>query len=168
MTQVSVEGGMPSGGRIQLPRYFLYIALSIGALWLVRFLLSMRREKVAKAVPDYSVNTTAKRTGTLSSGLKQLFRDILQWIHVQHLTFRCRKTAPGLLLWCQRHASWEHRPRVGESGPAYLLRLSELTEIPAQKEALQELSRLTELSFYSTEPAYVPPDLYKTVRQCKL
>lgn len=164
---VSMEGGTSSGVQIPIPRYFFYLAAVIALIWLLKFLLSMRKEDAGRDKETPIINTDAKRSGTLFSGLRMLLQDIGAWLRFHADCIRYRNTAPGLLLWCEKHVPKAKHRKTGESGPAFLLRLSQGELNETQQNALIQLSHLTEQSFYSPAPVSVPDEICKAVKSCR-
>lgn len=164
---METEGGTTSGLQIPLPRYFLYLGAGVLMILLIRFLLSMVRERSGRDTEAAIISTAAKRSGTLFSGLRLLLRDIGAWLRFHADCIRYRNTAPGLLLWCEKHVPKTKHRKTGESGPAFLLRLSQGELNETQQNALIQLSHLTEQSFYSPTPIVVPDEICKTVKSCR-
>ena len=163
----TMEGSAVSGSAAVIPHWIYYIAGAILAIFLIRFLLSMVREKAGSEQADSPATVATRRSGTLSSGLRQMFRDIKSYLVYCKTRLTYRNTAPGLLLLCQRRASGAKKRHAGESGPAFLIRLSaEMTSEP-HRLALEELSRLLEQTFYSSTVPPVPKQLSKAIRSCK-
>lgn len=161
-----IEGNYQSS-KIPIPKWIWYIIGAAVLLGLIKFLLSMRKEKVdEEAITDQSVTQSA-RTGTLLSGLRELWALLCGKLRFFFLRIRNRNTAPGLLLWCESHAPKSGGRQPGESGSAFLLRLSQLELPEEQRKALRTLSAIVEQSFYSPQSPPLPAGLSKVIHRCK-
>ena len=163
----SVEGSVPATSRVQLPDYFYYIGTAILAFLLVRFLLSMRKERVGEEFSIAPAPRELPRTGTLRSGLREMFRTLWVFLRFQVNRIRYRRTPQGLLLLCESRVPKTLRRRPDESGPAFLRRIAETAQTPEQRDALHSLSTLTQQALYSTTHATVPDELYRAVKKCR-
>ena len=162
----TMEGTYKSPG-IPIPKWVWYILGALGALGLLRFFLSMLKERVGEEkAPAYTVPRST-RSGTLLSGLKELFSLLRGKLLFRITCIRGRKTAPGLLLWCEKHAPKDARRKQGESGSAFLLRLSQRNLPEVHSAALRELAGLVEKYFYSPASISLSPELYRLVRKIK-
>lgn len=164
---LSTEGGTSSGSGIQLPSYFKYIGLGLLAILVLKFLLSMIRERAENNHRNAQVLIYSRRSGTLASGMRHLLRAFKAFLTFLRNRIRYKNTAPGLLLLCQFRVPAEKKRKAYESGPAFLLRLSREPLSDAERSALRELSRLLEETFYSPTPAPVPRAIAKVIRSCK-
>ncbi len=171
----TLESGMetatmeiPTGrSGIPIPKWFWCLVGTAVILWLIKFFLSMRKERVGEENSPKSTVTPTYRSGTLLSALRELLTILRKKAGSLVARIRGRKTAPGLLLWCEKHAPKEICRNPGESGPAFLLRLSALELPPEKKEALVELSQAVEKGFYSPTPTALSPELPKIIRTIK-
>ena len=143
--------GSVSGGSVRIPRYLYYIAGGVGAALLLKFLLSMLHERAGGTEKDSFPLADSRRSAPESTG-KRLLREVLEHIRYLILRFRLRNTAPGLLLWCQRHTPKELRRAPGESGPAFLRRLGARLSM----DSLAELAGVLEVQFYAPSGACAP------------
>lgn len=158
-------GDFTGGETLQVPTVF-YVILGIIAAMAVAFVIyKLRRKRVT--VPRYRrVYVETRR----ESGLREVF---FKWLSKLKKGFvfyincvRYRKTAPGLLAYCERKTHGE-KARRNESGERFLLRLSDNARSPEVGEALRCLAALIERSFYSNERIAVPTGIYKTIRRAR-
>lgn len=162
----TIEGSHKSN-HISIPRWVWYIIGTLVGLLLIKFFLSMLKERVGEDKAEAHTITQSTRSGTLFSGLKELLSILRAKITFRIACIRGRKTAPGLLLWCEKHVPKSARRQPDESGPAFLRRLSRLDLPDTQKKALLELGQAVEESFYSPVSPPLSPELYSLIRKIK-
>jgi len=95
----------------------------------------------------------------LNAAARALGRIVFEINYIRH-----RKTAAGLLVFCERKAKGAAGRRKGESSRAFLTRLSEGRERENAKASLLRLADLTERAFYSENHAVVSGEDYKAIR----
>lgn len=157
-----------SGGELSAVPDWLYPALiALAAAAVVFAIFRLRHVRVGKQ----RFHTGVVRVQTRSSGLKAALGELL--LRLKNLVlfrWRClrfRKTAPGLLLWCEGRVEKSLRRLPGESGESFLRRLSRLGYSPELSAALESLAELVERSFYSPVPVTVPAEVCKSLRRGK-
>lgn len=151
-----VEGEMPG---------WIYYALGgIGLAALGFIIFKLRKLTAVKVRSHAAVITTVRRESGLKKALKELWLKIKTELSFRYNCLRYRRSAPGLLAWCEKKAAGELSRAVDESGERFLLRLGSVLG-GESGEALAELAALVERSFYSPCPATVPTPLYKKVRK---
>lgn len=156
-------------GEVHLPAYVGYIAGAVLVAVVIYVLFRLRRERAARrtVVRRRVRRVPAVRESGMGDALRRLFRAMSRALRYKVNCLRCRKTAPGLLAWCERRTRKTQRRRESESGEQFLLRLSRGELSDEQRQALSILAGLVERSFYSPRQAAVPPEIYKTVRSCR-
>ncbi len=157
-----------SGGELSAVPGWLYPALiALAAAAVIFVIFRLRHVRVGKL----RLHTPGVKIQTRSSGLRAAIAEMLQRLKAAiSFRWRClrwRKTAPGLLVWCERCVEKDARRLPGESGESFLRRLSRLGYAPELSKALESLAQLVERSFYSPAPMPVPADVYKTLKRGK-
>jgi len=149
---------------LYLPWWF-YAALGALVLALLAWIVwKLRRHRFGRVgVRSVRRATVTRRESEASGALRELLD---RWKKALRYRLNCmllRKTAPGLLAWCERKAPKCDARRAGESGEAFLRRLAEARAAPP----LAELAALVERSFYAPAPTPVSAELYRAVRRTK-
>lgn len=141
----------------------LAVLLAAGFFWLFRHMKGKRMHK--KAIHRKSGHIT--KTWQLPS-LLNLFRSLYKRIRFHVRLFRKRRTPAALAFRIEQYGSHHGKARnTGESAPAYLKRLSELTEYTAKPElsaALLALAELLQEEYYSGKTVQVSSGLYQMIR----
>ena len=162
-----------SAGQADWPSY-LPILVSVLALCLLAILIfRLRRERLKRRERlsrVYAYSFAEKRSGGLREAILRFLKNLFQKIRWQFRYLRHRKSAVGMLAWCEKKASRRNTRRAGESGSAFLLRLADAsgTENNAeQSNALRRLAAKVEQVFYSGVPDTADPELFHQIRQCR-
>ncbi|MGN1001637.1 MAG: hypothetical protein ACI4PC_02610 [Oscillospiraceae bacterium] len=155
-------------GELALPAWLGYAAIAVAAILFVWILFRLRRggvKRMGRRTVRRRVRT--KRESGLSLALAGLFAGLKGKLLYRVNCVRYRKTAPGLLAWCEKKAGGELGRRAGESGEQFLLRLAQSRDGDGEAPALRSLAEAVERSFYSPGPAPVSRELYAAVRKLK-
>ena len=157
------------GISMDVPVWFYIAAGAAVAALLVLLLFRLRRERLTGKPRMHRRHYTAvqKREDGLLQALRRLFAALAGKLHYRIACVRYRRTAAGLLAWCERRAPRDKRRRRGESPGQFLTRLSGEVSGAESAGALTELAKLAEHAFYSPVPVPVPPGLYRAVRRCR-
>jgi len=174
-TPVEAIPAMPGGGMevppgeetmAPLPSWIYYILIGLAAAALVYIIFRLRKVRTAKVISRVTVVTRVRRESGLKKALKELWDRICTELRFRFNCLRYRRSAAGLLVWCERHAAETMERKTDESGQSFLRRLGR--ELGGDSEShLGELAGIVERSFYSPRPAIVPPELYKAVKKTK-
>ena len=155
------------GAESALPPYMLYIFLGVVVLLLAFVLFKLRREKIVRTRRVRVYRGRERRTSHMGAAIMGVLKAIVDRIKYYVNCIRYRRTAPGLLVWCEHRAKGEWRRYPGESGENFLRRLSENSQLnDAQREAVRELGAAVEEAFYSGRPVTLRSELYKRVKEC--
>ena len=147
-----------------LPPWVTWAAIALGVLLLAFILWRLRKR-------HFNVNVrrvlrkpvSARRENGAGEALRELLNKLWAELRFRWACVFRRNTAPGLLVWCEHKASKADARRAGESGEAFLLRLSEKPECAP----LRELASLVERTFYAPNRVEVPRELCRTIRKIK-
>ena len=157
------------GISMDVPAWVYAAAGIIIAALLVLLLFHLRLERVTgkKTLRRRHYAAVQKRENGLFQALRRLFAALAGKVRYRLACVRYRRTAAGLLAWCERRAPREKRRRRGESPGQFLTRLSGEVSGAESAGALTTLAALAERAFYSPAPVPVPPELYRAVRRCR-
>lgn len=172
MEEQTVQGGdfRMSDAELSLPGWVPWALAALGAALLAVVLFRLRRGRAERGgrrtVRRYRRQT--RRESHLKGAFAALLRTLGAKLRYRFNCLRLRRTAPGLLAWCERKAGKDLARRTGESGEQFLLRLAG-GEDRGEEEGrpLRELAALVERSFYSPHPAPVSRELYAAVKKLK-
>lgn len=141
-----------------------YIVLAVIALALLAYcLVRLRKHRFAKVRVHTVRYTAARRESNAHGAWRELLRKLSVAVRYRVYSIRYRKTAPGLLAWCEKHAAKEQQRMTGESGEAFLQRLAAANGA----DALNDLAAALEKTLYAREIAPVSPQLYKKIKKIK-
>lgn len=157
---VTTEEVLPGG----LPGWLYYIPGGIVAAALALLIFRLRKHKMGAVKSRTVAVTRARRESGLAAALRTFWQKITAEVHFRYHCLRHRRSAPGLLVWCEKKASGDLARACGESGEGFLLRLGRSLGGEAET-TLSALAQLVERSFYSPQPAPVPAALYKAVKK---
>jgi hypothetical protein len=168
-TGVDSTAGIYDDVQMSLPPWLGYAAAALVVALVAYVLFRMRREHMRKrrVVRKKRRSTHSVRQSGFADTLKRLVARLKQAIIYRYHCLRYRKTAAGMLAWCERRAAKTSRRGSDESGEQFLRRLSGGEHSAEQSRALKNLAELVEQSFYSTASPTVPAEVYKAVRSCK-
>ena len=144
---------------------YLLTALLVLAL-IAAFIYAVRRTKLKRVKIGKLNNRQAVRQGGLMDGLREAFSAFREKLAYRIDCMRFRNTPAGLLAWCERHVPRNDRKLPSETGPQFLLRLSE-GQSGESSAALKTLSGLLEKAFYSPDTAGADQSLCAAVRRCR-
>lgn len=153
---------------LNLPGWLIYVGIGLGVALLAWIMFRLRRsavKRVSRRMVRRRVRT--KRESGLSLALAGIFAGLKRKLLYRFNCVRYRKTAPGLLAWCEKKAGDELCRRQGESGQQFLLRLARTRENAEEGAGLYALAEAVERSFYSPHPASVSRELYSRIRKLK-
>ena len=168
LAAAAAEETTPEGISLDVPAWLYAAAGIIIAALLVLLLFRLRRERLpGKKTLRRRYAAVQKREDGLLQALRRLFAALAGKLRYRLACVRYRRTAAGLLAWCERRAPRDKRRRRGESPGQFLTRLSVEVSGAESAGALTELAKLTERTFYSSTPPPVPPGLYRAVRRCR-
>ncbi len=162
----SINTEMPDEVAVNLPVWIYYILGAIAVAVLVYVLFRMRKLRTVKIRSHAVVVTKVRRESGLLKALKELWEKIKLELRFRWNCMRYRRSAAGLLVWCEKKTPEELSRRSDESGEKFLLRLG-LSLGGEAESALAELAGLVERSFYSPESISVPTGLYKAIKKTK-
>ncbi len=140
-------------------------AIVLASLLVIAVLLLLRRHRMGRgALRIQRKQTTVKRENGFSAAVRALFSRLRAAARFRADCLRYRRSAAGLLVWCQRKVPRAERRRDGESGEAFLRRVAEKDGC----DRLCELAELVERQFYgSGSGTAVSAELYRCVRHMK-
>lgn len=154
-------------GELELPAWLAYAAAAVGAALFAWVLFRLRRSGLKKTGGRRLLRrVSAKRENGLSPALAGLFAAMGERLRYRIDCVRYRRTAPGLLVYCEKKAGKEQSRREGESGEEFLLRLARRRE-GEDASTLRSLAEAVERTFYSPRPAPVSRELYAAVKKLK-
>ena len=169
--------GMEAGPALNIPPgeetvgsvpVWLYYALgAAAAAALVYIIYRLRKYRTVSVRRSTNVVVRVRRESGLWKALRELWEKLCTEMRFRFNCTRYRRSAPGLLAWCEKHADESLTRHTDESGERYLLRIGSVLGGDAG-EALCELAGLVERSFYAPVPVTVSPELYRAVRKIKL
>lgn len=146
---------------------WIYYALGAVALGIVVYIIfKLRKYRTFKIYSNVAIVTGARRESGFLKALKELWGKLKTETVFRWNCLRYRRSAAGLLVWCERKAGEELQRRSDESGEKFLLRLGQSLGGEAET-VLTELAGYVERSFYSPLHAEVPPGLCKAVKKTK-
>lgn len=156
---------LPAGEELaaQLPGWIYYVLIAIVAAILVFVVFKLRKHRAVRVVSHRYAAVKVQRESGLGKALRELLERLRILLRYRWNCLRLRRSAAGLLAWCERKSPEEFSRRTDESGPRFLRRLSAIFG----EQCLENLALLVERSFYSPHPVTVPPALYKSVRKLK-
>ena len=157
-----------SGGEVgEMPGWIYPVLIVLAAAALVFIVYRLRHVRLGRVHFSVGNVQVQKRQSGLKKALLDALRRGLGALSFGWNCLRWRKTAPGLLAWVERRVEPAQRRRDGESGEAFLRRLSSCGFGCELSSALLTLADSVERSFYSPVPAAVPAPVYKTLRRGK-
>lgn len=150
-----------------VPSWLYYVLAGLGAALLGYIVFRLRHVRVGKLhIRRAVVLTELRRESGLKKALAELWAKLISALRFKWNCLSRRRTAPGLLVWCERKVDASLRRKADESGESFLRRAGQSYGDELGK-ALDELALLVERSFYSPRPAAVPAELYKTIKRGK-
>ena len=133
-----------------VPVWFYIILGVIVAAVFVLIVLRLRRIRFRnRRMSSESSEIVTTRESHLRSAFAELFQTICQKIRFLINRIRYRRTVPGMVMWCERHASKDQKRKTMESAPAFLRRLAESSSSEESREELLSFADLTEQYFYA-------------------
>ncbi len=151
---------------ISMPVWIYYVLAGVAAAVLAYILFRLRRLKTVKVQSRAVVVTKLRRESGLAKALKEMWERLKAAVRFRWNCLRYRRSAPGLLVWCEKKAPEELARRTDESGERFLLRLG-LALGGEAEEIFKTLAGIVEKSFYSPRPQPLPLGLYKAVKRTK-
>lgn len=161
---MTVSMGEETVGAVPVWLYYALGAIAVGIL--VYIIFRMRKYRTVKVVSRVRVVTKVRRESGLGKALRELWERLCTELRFRFNCLRYRRSAPGLLVWCEKRADENLKRRCGESGERYLLRLGHSLGGEAES-VLSELAELVERSFYAPAPVNVPQGLYRAIKKTK-
>lgn len=143
--------------------FYAVAALALGGLGYLVFRL--RKLRLHRAPRVWKSRPAERRSGW-QGALRKLLSALASRIRYRFDCVRFRRTAAGLLDWCERHVPRSMRRRPDESGARFLLRLAAERD-GEEADALRELAELVERSFYSRERPEASRALCRAIRRCR-
>ncbi len=172
MAAVGMEPGadmnLPPGEEAMgsLPSWIYYVLIAIAVAAIVYIIFRLRKVRTTKVVRKAVVVTSVRRESGLKKALKELWERLRTELRFRYNCLRYGRSAPGMLVWCEKHAAEGMGRKTHESGQSFLRRLG--TELGGESEKnLAELALLVERSFYSPKPATLPQELYRAIKKTK-
>ncbi len=151
---------------ISIPVWIYYVLAAIAAAVLAFILFRMRKVRTVKVASRAVVVTKLRRESGLAKALRELWQKLKAALRFRWNCLRYRRSAAGLLVWCEKKAPEPLARRTDESGERFLLRLGMSLGGEAAN-TLSELAGLVERSFYSPSSVKAPAGLYKAVKKTK-
>lgn len=160
-----IEPGSEEVGEV--PGWIYWFLGALGAALLAYILFKLRHVRVGRMKSRRVVVYDIRRESGLGKALKQLLEKLISAIGYRYKCLRYRRSAPGLLVWCEKHVDTSQRRTADESGERFLRRIAASGPGEEMASALNSLAFLVERSFYSPQPLGVPRELYKTIKHGK-
>ncbi len=155
-----------NGSNISVPWYFYLILSLIAVAVLILLIWKLHGVRITRRSHS-NRSTKAQRDSQFSSECNSFIARFRSMISFRIQCIKLRHTAPGLLLYCERHVPHSAKRKAGESGESFLIRLTNFTESEEEKATLKELAVLVERTFYAKGHETVPDTLYHAVRSIR-
>lgn len=152
-------------GEAELPGWLWLIPVLIAACLIALLVYKLRHVKASKLHRRRRAATASKRGRKPGNPSDSLMYKLKARLLYRLRCIKYRRTAPGLLAYCERKAPADMKRKHGESGEAFLLRLSGELESPELCSALIQLAEYVEKSFYSPQTSLVPQQLFLSIRR---
>lgn len=157
-----------SGGELAtIPSWIYPVLIAIACAIIIFFIFRLRHVRVGRVHYVSTGVRIQKRRSGWKKAMLELLNRLKSAVLFRWRCLRWRKTAPALLVRCERRVEKEYSRQAGESGESFLRRLSGCDYAPELSAALKSLADCVERSFYSPKPVAVPADVYKTIRRGK-
>ena len=169
-------GAMPMGGGVgdgmeevdvTLPGWLWVIPAAIALGVIVFIALKLRKHSAVRIQTLSRPVVKARRESGLADALRALWAKLKTELLFRWNCLSKPNSASALLVYWEKKAPRELKREAGESGEAFLLRLSALLD-EGERESLRSLAGYVERSFYSPTPESVPRKLAKEIRKLKL
>lgn len=169
-------GAMPMGGGVgdgmeevdvTLPGWLWVIPAAIALGVIVFIAMKLRKHSAVRIQTLSRPVVKARRESGLADALRALWAKLKTELLFRWNCLSKPNSAPALLVYWEKKAPGELKREAGESGEAFLLRLSALLD-EGERESLMSLAGYVERSFYSPTPESVPRKLAKEIRKLKL
>lgn len=151
----------------EIPFWFYIVLGAIAVAVIVFIVFRLRKARVWTIRKTAVMYAPARRQSGFKEALLKGLRRFMSMIMFRVNCVRYRKTAPGLLAYCEKTARGEFSRQREESGEGFLLRLAGTRTGEEEKTALTALAGLVERSFYSAKPVTVPAEVYRSVRRVR-
>ncbi len=153
-------------GTASLPGWVYWVLIALAVCAAAYILFRLRKVRTVRVKLQRSYVVSAKRENGFTAELRRLWKKLREALRFRVNCLCYARSAPGLLVLCERRAPEPCRRQCHESGEAFLRRLAD-EGCESGGEALAELAGAVERCFYSPAAEKVSRELARAVRRVK-